>query len=412
MEICCSGKGIKLSALERMKKLISGGETRAAPEKKSGVIILGSEMFDDCGEIGYIPLAQNPEIMAAVGTVADIISSMTIYLMENTEQGDKRVRDGLARIVDIEPNSLMTRKTFMYNIVRTMLLEGKGNAYVLPIFSNGYLKEFEILKPSMVSTAETVDGYKILYGGQEFYPDEVLHFPYNPKADCPWKGTGIHVQLKSIAKSLNQETKTKNDFLSSEYKPSIAIKVDSNAEELADPDSREEFAQQYLKTKKAGEPWMIPAELMEIQSVKPLTLNELAISETIEIDKKTAAAIVGVPAFLLGVGDFKQDEWNNFISTKIKFICEIITQEMTKKLLISPNRYWKFNMRSLYSYDIKTLFEVGKGMYTVGLAEGNEVRDWMDMSPKEGLDKLVILENFIPVEKIGDQNKLKGGEEG
>ena len=42
------------------------------------------------------------------------------------------------------------------------------------------------------------------------------------------------------------------------------------------------------------------------------------------------------------------------------------------------------------------------------------MRDKISMSPREGLDDLVILENYIPLDKVGDQLKLKqeGGDKG
>ena len=33
------------------------------------------------------------------------------------------------------------------------------------------------------------------------------------------------------------------------------------------------------------------------------------------------------------------------------------------------------------------------------------------MAPDPEMEELIVLENFLPQEKLGDQNKLKGGEE-
>lgn len=381
-------------------------------EKRSLVWMTDQAGFDTLECQGYVSLNHNPEVLTAVDTIARLIGAMTIHLMRNTSQGDVRIINGLSTAVDIEPNRYMTRSNFIRWIVKTMLLDGNGNAVVWPQTSGGYLQELIPVPPAYAAFVPSGEfGYKVMVAGREFDPDDVLHFVANPGDFYPWLGTGYRVALSTVAENLHQASETERGFMSSKWKPSLIVKVDALVDEFSSPEGRDKLLQSYAKSGSAGEPWLIPAEQFDVQQVKPLTLSDLALAEFVKIDKETVAAILGVPPFVLGVGEFKRDAWNSFISTTIMPLAQNIQQELTRKLLYSPDLYFRFNPRSLMNYDLRELVEAGAQMVDHAAMRRNEWRDWMGLPPDPDMDDIIVLENYLPIDRLGDQNKLTGGGE-
>ena len=388
-----------------MAKRIKNVRVSRQAQTAAGVAIW-SGGGDICCE-GYVSLDRCPEIVTAVSKISQLISTITIHLMTNTKDGDIRIINELSRKIDIEPSPIMTRKSWMEAIVNNLLLYGKGNSVVLPHTSNGYLGSLEVIPASQVEFQADLNNrsYKVIINGTAYEPDEVLHFVHNPDKYYPWKGEGLTVYLKDVADNLKQGTKTTNAFMRSP-KPSVIVKVDGFAQQFATKEGRAMLADEYVRGTETGEPWIIPANQFSVEQIKPLSIADLAIKDTMTLDKATVASILQVPKFLLGLDKFDQKEWEMFINTTIRAIVTELQQEMTKKLITSPKMYLRFNYWSLMGWDIKTISDVLLAGSDRGFITGNEYRDRIGFEPREGLDELRILENYIPYDMSGAQKKL------
>ena len=388
----------------------SAGSVQEKLDKLQQEVLLWLGKDDICVP-GYTRLSDNPEIQTACLRIAELIGSMTIYYMENTPDGDQRIRDELARMIDITPDGSMNRSQWLIVNVMNMLLYGRGNGICVPHTRAGLLESMEPIASGRVSLLP-VEGsyrdYRVLIDGIPHDPAELMHFVYNPDPYYIWKGQGVTVTLADIANNLKQAQKTENAFMASEWKPSIIVKVDALTEEFAGPEGRKKLLDSYVKPSSPGEPWLIPAEQFQVEQVRPLSLADIAIKDTVEMDRRMVAAVIGVPPFLLGVGEYKRDEFNSFVQTKIRAIAETIQQEMTRCLIISPARYIRLNYWSLLDYDPAGLSNVLLAGSDRGFVNGDEWRDKMHLPPA-GLKEYKVLENYIPYDKSGAQSKLGGG---
>ncbi len=358
---------------------------------------------------GYMPITKNEEVKKCIHKIADLVSSMTIMLMENSNDGDIRLKNELSKKIDVYPNHYMIRKNFIYKIVADMI--STGNSVVYPTEQEGLLDNLTIWDINSVTFRGDFESYEIQYKLQKFEPEELLHFVLIPDDTLPFKGQGFIPVVKDTIANIVQANATKAGFLQSKWRPSLIIKVESDAEGMQIKDERAKILNSYVGDTENGEPWIVPASEIDVKEVRPLSLQDLAIQESIELDKKAVASAFGVPAFMMGVGNFNKDEYNNFISSVIMPIAKVIEQEMTKKLVYKPTWYFRFNAKSLMQYNLGELTTHVKEMVGGGLINRNEGRNAFDYSPVDGLNEYVVLENYIPVEDVGNQKKLKGGDE-
>lgn len=365
---------------------------------------------DELLPTGYTRLSKNEEVVKCANIIADLVSSMTIMLMANGENGDYRVKNELSKKIDVYPCSYMNRKNFIFKIVKDMVLH--GNSVVYPEVSGTFINNLKPIDISKCSFYESGLEYEIRYGSTVFNPEELLHFVLVPKEDEPWVGEGYKSTIIETVNTLIQANATKKGFLRSKWKPSIIISINSDIEDLQDKDKRENILGSYVGSSEAGEPWLIPTGEIDVKTIQPLSLNDLAIQDSITLDKRTIASAFGIPPFMVGIGDFNKDAYNNFISTTVMSIAIIIQQELTRKLLYSPDMYFKFNPKSLMQYNLSEKVGFVKEMVSGGMMNRNEGRSEFDYSPVDnvGMNDFVVLENYIPVSKVGEQKKLTEGE--
>lgn len=397
--------------MSKKRKRASPSTTQNHSKTTRSVIqVLTDGNFEEYCKRGYVRFDNYPDVKVCIKIYADLISSMTIHLMKNTDSGDIRIKNGLSRLLDIEPYKYTTRKTLMYKVVEELLLT--GNSILLPAYDfqgkENYLRELKPIAQSQVTYKSLDDsGYSVIYNKHEFQHDEILHFVNIPNIETPYKGESFKIYLNDVLNSLKRGQEIKTDYYTKHYKPSIVFSFNTDADLFDGDEQREELHDKWLKTK-PGTPYILPAALIDFKSFPAMSLSDMALDANIKLDKTEIANIFGIPPFLVGIGTFNKEEYNNFINTRINPICKEIEQEMTRKIILSPDYYVKLNIDSIKVFNQEAWYDFMLNAKTKGIYNANEIRVDTGYEPIDtpAMNEFNILENYIPVDKIGSQKKL------
>jgi HK97 family phage portal protein len=377
-------------------------KTRAEPLSKAGTVALW--LSGKINARGYTRMCDVPEVVTAITAIADIIAGTPLNIVD--VQGKTDSKSELSRLINTSPSAHMTRHTWMSGLISTLLLHGDGNAVIVPHTSGGRLVGLEPIAAARVGYLPIgYADYTITIDGMPRDPDELCHIVYNPDSIYLWKGRGVTVSLRQLARNLSQAADTTEAFLKSEWKPSLIVKVDAISEEFATPEGRQRLTEEYIRPAEPGAPWILPAEQIDVKEIRPLSLSDLAISDSVKLGRKGVASLLGVPSFLLGEGTYSPGEWNNFIQTKVRAVMSTIEQSLTRALL-DDGRKIEFDWWTLTQHDYEQISRILLNGASQGFVNGDEWRGHMHLPPA-GLTEYRVLENYIPADKAGDQKKLK-----
>ena len=88
--------------------------------------LVGWWLSGDVFTTGYVRLADCAEVQAGIRRIAELMSCMPIHLLQNSEKGDKRIKNELSRKIDISPCRYLSRQLWVQKIVKDKI----GRAHV------------------------------------------------------------------------------------------------------------------------------------------------------------------------------------------------------------------------------------------------------------------------------------------
>lgn len=344
-------------------------------------------------------------VYAAIRVISETIAQLPLDYYSKTDNGRERYTESpLFKLVNSEPNHLMTKYTFFETYINTLLLYGNAYAYITR--RNGLPVSLTLVHPDNV-TVSLKDDYKIFdvkdIGIIE--ASDMLHL-----MDMSFDGV---IGQSRIAKAMDNiglglaAQKYGKAFFDSGAKISGVLEHPAQIGTNALKTLRESWRKVFHTGVNGAFETAILEEGMKYRPIQ-LRPDEAQFLATRKFSILEISRIMRVPPHMLG--DLERATFSNIEHQSIEFVTHTINpvavkleQELNRKLIPErdkPFTYFEHNNNQLLRGDAKARAEYYAKLFQIGAITPNEIRRRENMNDIANGDNLYVPMNMLNINNI------------
>ena len=324
-------------------------------------------------------------------------------------------------LLNVKPNDYQNAFVFWKGVVTQRLLY--GNAYVLPVWRDGYIEKLVLLRSNGVTYDYLTNTYNVTaeeYGisGATYPARSIWHFK-NLSVDGGLTGIStIAYAARTIDVSATGESETLNRFASG---GSFHAILQNNTASVGIGKYRDKSLKALSKdlqeaVNKGSNILVVPGD----GKLTPYTMTsaDLQFLESRKLTVRDIARFFNVPAALLM--DDSGSNYNTMEQANIAFysqalrpiLCDIVG-EITGKRLTERTAYevkYTHDVSGIYTTDLKSRIDYEKGLLETGQATVNDLRRRNDTAPVDGGDTVYMSVQVQPLNQQQQEQQQEGGE--
>lgn len=350
-------------------------------------------------------------VFACIELLAQTISTLPLYVYKDAADGarqpDKASR--LWMLLHDRPNAWMTPSEFLSAMVVNRML--RGNAYAQIVRDGeGEMIALVPLSPDQMEVSVTAGGEVYTY-----YQDGVVSV-LAPENVIHWKGLGngfIGLSKLEYMRATADEAISAQDNASKLYgsysKPSGVLQTDSA---LNDEQLRAVFERFKGMSRSGAGLYVVDRGLKYTQL--SLTPADAQLLQTRQFSVEEICRWFGVPGVL--VGSTAQTTWGSGIQQIVegfhKFtvgpLCKQLEQALSRRLVpvTDTSTTIEFKLDGFLRSTPEARAQFYSTMAQNGAMTRNEIRRLENLPPVEGGDALTAQSNLVPLEKLGQQDRV------